>query len=213
MSDEPQAPVTPPAGDASVTPPAQAATTTPTPEPQAGDGLEHISLEEARKLRRENQTLRQRQKQLDEAEEAAKAAQLSEVERTKREHDKLKAEHDAYRATTQKQMVRYEVAAAAASLNIIHPDAAAKLLDESELEYDEDGKPTNARALLEKLLKNMPYLARAVETPTAPENKQPTPAPHVPTVPAMNPGRSQIAAPAARTPGQKPSWNDVYKRP
>ena len=215
MEEPTQAPATPPAGEpvAPLTTPAPAAT--PTPEPQAGDGQETISLEEARKLRSEAANLRKRMKAFEDAEEAAKQAQLSEIERTKAAHAKAQSELETYKRTAQERMVRYEVAARAAALGIIHPDAAAKLLDWSELEYDDDGTPTNADKLLEKLLKNMPYLARPAEpaTPAQPAPSQPTPAPHAPTVPAMNPGRSSIAAPTQRPPGQKPSWNDVYKRP
>ena len=145
-------------------------------------------------------------KAFEDAEEAAKQAQLSEIERTKAAHAKAQSELETYKRTAQERMVRYEVAARAAALGIIHPDAAAKLLDWSELEYDDDGTPTNADKLLEKLLKNMPYLARpATPEPPAPASpSQPTPAPHAPTVPAMNPGRSTIAAPTQRPPGQKP---------
>lgn len=44
-------------------------------------------------------------------------------------------------------------------LGVVDPDAAYRLLDQSALEYDDSGKPTNAEALLVAMLKERPYLA------------------------------------------------------
>jgi hypothetical protein len=220
--DNTQAPqATPPAGEpVAATPPtiAPALAATSTPEPLAGDGTEHISLDEARKLRSEAQSLRKRMKAFEDAEQAARDAQLSEVERTKAQHAKLQAEHETYKRASQERLVRYEVAMHAQRLGIIHPDAAAKLLDWSELEYDDDGIPKNADKLLEKLLKQMPYLAHAATPAPAPAPvPQATPAPTTPTIPAMNPGRSSIPSPGLQ-PGQTQgkfvpvTLNDVFKR-
>lgn len=217
MAEEQTPQTTPPAGEpVAPTTPTPAPAATHTPDAQAADGSEYISLDEARKLRSEAANLRKRMKAFEDAEQAARDAQLSEVERTKKQHADLQAEHETYRRTAQERIVRYEVAMQAQKLGIIHPDAAAKLLDWSELEYDEDGTPKNADKLLEKLLKTMPYLARANEpaTPAPTQPTQATPAPVTPTIPAMNPGRSSFNAAAnAPKPGVKPSWNDVYKRP
>lgn len=79
--------VTPPAGEPG-TPPAG---TTNQETPQAGGSTqqaETISLEEARKLRNENQTLRKRAKDLEDA-------QLTEAEKLKKENAELKAAHEA----------------------------------------------------------------------------------------------------------------------
>lgn len=52
-----------------------------------------------------------------------------------------------------------DITAKAAKLGIIDPDAAYKLLNRSELEYGDDGAPTNTETLLVALLKEKPYLA------------------------------------------------------
>jgi len=120
----------------------------------------------------------------------------------------------------QERIIRYEVERQATLLGIIDPDAAARLLDTSKLEYDEEGIPKNAKALLETLLKQKSYLAPPAQTQTSPPPNGTTaptagtpvqPAP--PAIPAMNPGRTAIAAPNTLPPGQIPSWSDIFKRP
>ncbi len=56
-------------------------------------------------------------------------------------------------------MTQSDITAKAAKLGIIDPDAAYKLLNRSELEYGDDGAPTNTETLLVALLKDKPYLA------------------------------------------------------
>lgn len=163
----------PPAGGtASNEPSAQAATS---PEPQAGDGTpeheshperpdrsdrtESISLDEARKLRSEAANLRKRLKAYEAEEEKAKEAQLSEQQKLEKRLAELQAEHETVRRQMQERSVNYEVRLQAAQMGIVDPSAAAKLLDWSEIEYDEDGAPTNIPDLLKKLLRASPYLA------------------------------------------------------
>lgn len=178
MPDEP----TPSAGNTlAVTPapsPALAATNTP-PDTLAVDGNETISLEEARKLRKENQALRNRQKQIDDAEEQKRLAALSEAERANKQVQDLQQKYDI----EHKQHINALVKLAAHSKGIVDPDIAA-LAIESQLEDD----LSNLDKLLEDLIKNKPYLAKAAE-PTTPAQQRP------PATPAMNPGRSTIAPP------------------
>src|SRR5205823_1574924 len=96
MADEPTSGAAPAA--TSVTPTAQAATIT-SPEPQAGEGnTEILSLDEARKLRKENQTLRARQKVLDDEKAASEAAKLSEVERMTKQYADVQAQNETLAA-------------------------------------------------------------------------------------------------------------------
>ena len=191
-------------------PPAPAARTIP-PDPQAGDGQEVISLEEARKLRRESQTLRKRLQGYEDAEKAQQEAQLSEHDRLSKRLADLQASHDAYVAQTQQRLVRYEVERQASKLGIIDPEAAAKLIDTSAFEQDEQGVPTNAEKLLKDLIKQKPYLAPPTEAPAESSPAQTaTPNKTAPAVPAMNPGRSSIAAPGSLPPGKIPTLSDVF---
>lgn len=134
----------------------------------------------------------------EKAEQDKKDAELSELERTKKQHAELQAKHDTYTKQMHERVVRYEVERQASKLGIIDPEAASKLMDWSELEYDESGNPTNAEKLLEKLLKHKPYLAPKQETPA----NNPPARGGTPVIPAMNPGRSNIAPPDALPPGK-----------
>ncbi len=154
---EPTTPATPQAGGTGDTS-AQAATQT-TPEPQAGDGQEPISLDEAKKLRSEANNLRKRLKAFEDAQAQAEAAKLTEQERLQKHATDLQAKYDADTNALTERIVRYEVERQASKLGIVDPDAAAKLIDWQSLEYDEDGTPTNAETLLKDLLKARPWLA------------------------------------------------------
>jgi hypothetical protein len=142
----------------------------------------------------------------EEAERKAEEAKLSEIERVSKQYSELQSRHDTYVQQMQARIVRYEVERQATKLNIIDPDAATRLIDWSELEYDESGAPTNADKLLEKLLKQKPYLAPAKEP-------EPPARGNTPTIPAMNPGRSTIAAPDSVPQGRPVRLADVFQRP
>ena len=211
MAEE-NTPATPPAGEAAqINPPTQAVTTTP--EPPAGDGHETISLDEARKLRRENQTLRQRQKAIDDAEEAKRLAVLSDVDKATKRATEAEQRVQQY----QQRAILAEVKMAALAKGIIDPDLAALAIKDT-LEFGDDGMPTNLEKTLDALIKSKPYLAPKPAEPAAPEppaTPAPTAQPSVPPVPAtpaMNPGRTNIIQPGAAIPGKIPSWGDVYKR-
>jgi|SRR5579885_814773 len=188
--------------------------------------IEHAHSNAKEELERHRRKLSAYEKKEAEAEAARKAAedaQLSELERTRKQHAELQAAHDVYVRQMQERLVRYEVERQASKLGIIDPDAATRLLDWSELEYEDDGTPKNARELLEKLLKNKPYLAPALASPPPQHGSSPGGTPpgqqagpsalRPPTVPAMNPGRSAIAPPNSATPGKPVRLADVYKRP
>lgn len=177
--------------------------------------LEHEHKNATGELKRH----RERLTAYEAAEKQAQEAQLSEVERLKKQHTELQSQHAAYTKQTQERIVRYEVERQASKLGIIDPEAAAKLLDWSELEYEEDGTPKNATRLLEVLIKNKPYLAPKPTEPAQTEQASMSPAQtaqstrQAPVVPAMNPGRTSIAQPGQIPPGKPATWSDVFKRP
>ena len=200
MTDEPSgaAPAAPP-----VTPPAPAATIT-SPDAQAADGNnEPITLEAARKLRSESEALRKRLKSFEDAEQAKKDAQLSEVERLNKQYADLQEQHESLAAELYEARVRQDVADLVGKFNFI-PSAKSianlLLADDDSIEF-EDGRPTNIEKLLEKLAKAEPDLV-----------KQPTQAatpgtPGTPQLPAMNPGRASITQPGQQ-PGRVPRLTD-----
>lgn len=136
---------------------------------QAG-GAEAMSLDEARKLRRESQNLRKRLAELEKIDGERKAAELSEVERATKQAATLQQELAALRAERRAQMVRYEVMLRASALNVVDPDAAVKLLDLDGLTADEDGAVDGETVdkALKALLKGKPYLVKQ-ETAPAPD--------------------------------------------
>jgi hypothetical protein len=148
----------------------------------------------------------------EEAERKAQEAALSEVEKaTKRATD---AEQRIQQV--QQQLVTAQVKLAAQTKGFINPELAT-LAIQSQLEYGDDGMPTNVEKVLDRLARDNPYLlppAKPVE-PETPEPAQPAPIVRqsVPTIPAMNPGRSNIPAPDAQKPGRIPRLSDVYQRP
>ncbi len=134
--------------------------------PQAGDGNEPFSLEEAKKLRSEARALRDRlksaessTKELADLKAKLEADKLTEAERWQKQATDLQSKYDSDTSALTERIVRYEVERQAAKIGIIDPDAAAQLIDWDALEYDEDGTPKNADALLKDLLKSKPYLA------------------------------------------------------
>jgi hypothetical protein len=176
-----------------------------------------LSLEEALKrledLERSNKNAieerdrhRKKLSTYEEAERKAQEAQLSEIEKVNKQYKELQTQHDTYARQMQERVVRYEIEAQARNIGVIDPEAAALLLDRTELEFAEDGTPTNLAKLLEALVKKRPYLlAKTVEPPAVIKANV------TPTLPAMNPGRSQIQQPGTLPAGQRPSLQDAYR--
>lgn len=148
------------------------------------------------------------EKEAEAAKKAAEEAQLSEIERIKKQHTEAEARIKHY----QQQLVMAQVKLAAKDKNIVDPDLAA-LAIQDKLELDDDGMPTNLDKILDDLIKNKPYLVKAEPAAPDPTAAQTANQRTAPATPAMNPGRSNIASPNTPTPGRIPSWNDIYKRP
>lgn len=165
-------PATPQAGGTGDT--STQAVTQTTPTTQAVSGKTPLSADEyERKLAEANKEAaanRVALKKYQEAEEAAKLATLTEQERLAKHANDLQAKYDADTSALTERIVRYEVERQASKLGIVDPDAAAKLIDWSALEYDEDGTPTNAETLLKDLLKARPWLANTQQSKVTPSS-------------------------------------------
>lgn len=164
--------------------------------------LEHSHKNAREQADRQAKLLEKYQKQEKEAEAVKKAAddaQLSEIEREKKARTESDSRAEAYR----QQLVTARVQLAASAKGIIDPDLAA-LAIQKDLEYGDDGMPMNIDKALETLIKNKPYLAPKQEVPAEPLARGNS----TPVIPAMNPGRSQIAAPGSIPPGRIPRLSD-----
>lgn len=139
-------------------------------------------------------------------EQAIRDAQLSEAEKA----NKARAELEQKNQHLQKQLVASKVREAASAMGIINPKIAASAI-ESELEYGDDGMPTNLEDCLKRLVKENPYLVPVkVEPPVEPAQTTPVQA-NAPTIPAMTPGRSSIVSPNTPAPGKTPRLADLLK--
>lgn len=132
---------------------AQAATTE---TPQAGES------DEIKKLRKEAASYRTRLRELETAEEQRQAATLSEQEKLAKQAAKLQQERDALATELRTERAKAAIARAAGTLGM---DAElAESLALPRLEYDDEGKPTNADKVLKALLGQYPYLAIGATT-------------------------------------------------
>jgi hypothetical protein len=164
--------------------------------------LQNNAKEELERHRKKLTAYEKQEKEAAEAKRLADEAQLSEIERTKKQFSDLQSEYEAFKKMMQDRIVRYEIEGQASKLGIIDPEAASALMNKSLLEFNEDGTPSNAEKLLKDLIKNKPYLA-----PAKPEDPPTTPAQTAsqqqpPLTPAMNPGRSSIAIQGTPPQGQ-----------
>lgn len=182
MPDDPT-PSTPQAGNGGSTSP-QAGTTTPS-EPQAGD--EPISLDEARKLRKENQTLRQRQKAIDDEKAAREAAQLSELEKATKRTQEL----EATIKQRNEKLIDTHVRMAAQDKGV-HKDlldfVALKLIKEGDFDFDDEHFASAVEKALDALIKERPALTQQAQPPRQASSGG-----------ATNPGRQQAATGGAIT--------------
>lgn len=94
-------------------------------------------------------------------EKAAADAQLSEVERAQKQAAEWQQKHADTTRAMQERIIGLTIQLQASKLNIIDADAAVKLMDWSQLEFDDDGTPTNADKVLADLVTAKPYLVAA----------------------------------------------------
>lgn len=111
-------------------------------------------LAEKRDANKEAQKMRADLKALQEAESKRQEADMSELDKAK----KLATDAEARIGSIQARLVQAEVRSVAASLGFADASIASKLIDSSQLNLDDEGMPTNAKELLEGLLKDHPYL-------------------------------------------------------
>jgi hypothetical protein len=136
-------------------------------EAQSGDDAsEEIKdpaalLRAFRALQAAEKTQRNRLAQLEAAAKRAEDAKLSDQERLQKRVAELEGQSQAAAKAAQEKVLRYEVQLQAARLNIVDPDAAAKLLDMSQVSYDADGQPQGVEAALAALIDAKPYLVSA----------------------------------------------------
>lgn len=131
-----------------------------------GDSFRPITSQEELDRVMKRRLNQQRAQFADYDDAKAKAAKLDELEEAnKSEMEKAasaraKAEQDAAdaRRELQEERTRSAVLSEAAKQGAVDPDAVFRLLDHSELEMDDTGKPKNVAAAVEALLADRTYL-------------------------------------------------------
>ena len=129
---------------------------------------EHFDLEPAmRTINALRQEAKQAKAQLKELEslraerEAVRQAQLSKEEQLAQELERTRAERDFAIQEKKDAVNRQRVMAEAQRLVAVDPAAVYRLLDRDQVEYDDEGEPTNVSKAVESLLKNRPDLHTA----------------------------------------------------
>src|SRR5215469_7314211 len=75
------------------------------------------------------------------AKQAADEAQLSEIDRVKKQHADIQSQHNAVLLELQETRIQHAVERAAQQLGFLHPEIAGRLLDRAELEFEDNGTP------------------------------------------------------------------------
>lgn len=184
MPEDTTTPVDPPAGDTGN--PQPDAATTPTNPPAGGsqNNEEPLSLEEARKIRSESTNLRKRLKdsealaaELKAFKEQIEASQLSDKEKQElaskklqeqlatlqKERDDATTRYQEFRTTMELERAARRIGAT----NENHIADAIRLIDRAELDFNENGTPTNAEKLLKKFAESHDWLTQGKSVATS----------------------------------------------
>lgn len=122
----------------------------------------NVTLEELRKLRRENQGLRKRLHEQEALDQQRKEAEMTEVEKLKKQLGDYQQKEMAWANEKRAWAVQQAVQSEASRLGIIDPDAAYRLIEVEEIE--------EVGPALQELVKAKPYLKGAGMTSISPTN-------------------------------------------
>jgi myosin heavy subunit len=154
---------------------------------------------EAKDYRLKHSELSAKAKKYEDEEAAREAEKLSAAEKQElvrqnleKQVAALQSERDDAIRINQELKISNAVASHAHRLGFADPDDAMRFLDRAEIEYGDDGNPTNVQDLLSAIIKAKPYLKAASK-----------PAPT--SGGATNPPRSQSSTPQAL------SWDVIAK--
>lgn len=143
---------------------------------ESGTGNSDLAaaVRERDEARREAAKYRTEARKLAEAQTAADEAKLSELEKATKRVAELERQQAESQVRDQERTVQLATLEAASRLNFRNPDLAYRLLDRSEIEFD-DGKPKNVEKLLKALLEKEPYLAKTAQADYGGGNRGTTP--------------------------------------
>lgn len=146
----------------------------PVPSPQAGTQTSQADPEtpteptldaavlkrELDEARRETARYRTEAKKSGEALKAKEEEQLSELEKANKRIAELEQRNKDLETQDSERRLHVVSMDAAARLGFRSPAVAFKLLDRADVQFNDDGEPTNVEELLKKVLEREPYLAK-----------------------------------------------------
>jgi len=112
-------------------------------------------------LEKDNHSYREEKRKREEAEAQKSEGEKSEVEKLTAKLSGLESTLAERERKTQEQSLRLASVTEATRLGFRNPDIAYRLLDQSKVERDKDGEPSNVGALLEAIAKDNDYLISA----------------------------------------------------
>jgi hypothetical protein len=126
-----------------------------------------------RKLRAEAAEYRKRLRDLESKVRADEEAKMTEQEKLQKRLVELERKEIEYQQSLQARALEYEVKLQAAQLGIVDAEAAYKLINLAEIEFDDSGKPVNVDRVLRELISTKPYLVGFHQqmSPTNPAKK------------------------------------------
>lgn len=141
--------------------------------PPAGDkGSQEDS--KTKKLNQENKSLRTRLRALEAEEEKRKRDALSEADRLKLDSSNATAAATAAQTALREERGMRAVERLASKLDL-DADLASRLVRISDLEFDDDGKVTNAEDILTELVEKWPRLKNGAAAADTEDDKKKTP--------------------------------------
>ncbi|MFH0983667.1 MAG: hypothetical protein V2A79_19295 [Planctomycetota bacterium] len=154
--------------------PAQAAQTQQAQAASADGDHPTLTAEDIEALQRElkearTEAAKYRKAQVDaqKAAQTAVDAQKPDAERQLAKLAALESEKANWERERQEHYVEQAVARLSGKHTVVDLDAAVRLMDWSELQFGDDGRPTNTEDVLKALLKERPYLAGPPRPPAA----------------------------------------------
>jgi hypothetical protein len=130
---------------------------------------ERFDADYVRKLRAEAADYRKRLRELEGKVKMDEEAKMTEQEKLQKRLAELERKEAEYQQTLQARTLEYEVKLQASQLGI-DPDVAYRLIEPKQVEYDDDGKPTNIPKILKELAAKKPYLVASGGVMPSPTN-------------------------------------------
>lgn len=143
-----------PRGDGGGTPPAQAAGSDDDGKPSDDTTGLRSALQKEREARKE---IERQMRDLQERD-------LPEAAKAQRRLADLEGQQATWERTRDRLSLENEVLRHATAIGFRNPDDAARLIDEDALTRDDNGRPTNVKQVLQRILTDKPYLRATAPT-------------------------------------------------